>query len=95
MAYPRLTGQKTVAAAGTAEPLGNTQVDFSILVRALDTNTGIVAVGNDGTDDVTLANGYRLAAGEVCAFEHVDNLAAIYVDAEVNGEGVSWLKLDA
>ncbi len=95
MPYPILSGQKTVATAGTAEALGSVQVDYALLVRALDTNTGIVAVGNDGADDVTLSNGYRLAPGDVCAFEHVDNLAAIYVDAEVNGEGVSWLKLDA
>jgi hypothetical protein len=95
MAYPQLSGQKTVNNAGTAEALGSVQVDYALLVRALDTNTGIVVVGNDGADDITVSNGYRLAAGEVCAFEHVDNLAAIYVDAEVSGEGVCWLKLDA
>lgn len=95
MPYPILSGQKTVAAAGTAEALGTVQVDYALLVRALDTNTGIVAVGNNGADNVSLATGYRLAAGEICAFEHVDNLAAIFVNAEVNGEGVCWLKLDA
>ncbi len=95
MPYPQISGQKTIAAAGTAEPLGSVQTDFGILVRALDTNTGIVVIGNDGSDDVTLSNGYRLAAGEAVIFEHVDNLAAIYVDAAVNGEGVCWLKLDA
>ncbi len=95
MSYPILSGQKTVAAAGTAEQLGTTQIDYALLVKALDTNTGIVALGNDGADDVSLSNGFRLAAGEALIFDHVDNLAAIYVDAEVNGEGVSWLKLDA
>jgi hypothetical protein len=95
MSYPLISGQKTVAAAGTAEALGSAQIDSALLVKALDTNTGIVAIGNDGANDVTVSNGYRLAAGEQCILDHVDNLAAIYIDAAVNGEGVSWLKLDA
>ena len=95
MAHPFLSGQKTVAAAGTAVALGSAQIDSALLVKALDTNTGIVVIGNDGADDVTVSNGYRLAAGEACILDHVDNLAAIYLDSAVNGEGVSWLKLDA
>jgi len=31
------------------------------MVKALDTNTGVVALGNDGADDVTLSNGLRLS----------------------------------
>jgi hypothetical protein len=91
----KLSGQKTVTTAGTAEALGSDQIDFGLIVKALDTNTGIVVVGNDGADDVTVSNGFRLAAGDVAVFDHVDNLAAIYVDAAVNGEGVSWLIVDA
>lgn len=95
MAYPQISGQKTVTTAGTAVALGTLQVDEAILVKALDTNTGVVAVGNDGADDVTVSNGYRLLAGESVILAKVDNLAAIYVDSAVNGEGVSWIKLDA
>lgn len=95
MAYAQISGQKTVTTAGTAVALGSLQVDGALLVKALDTNTGIVAVGNDGADDVTVSNGYRLSIGEVCIFEHVDNLAAIFVDSAVNGEGVSWIRLNA
>lgn len=94
MAYPLISGQKTVTTAGTAVPLGTTQIDGAMMVKALDTNTGVVAIGNDGTDDVTVSNGLRLLAGEVHIFDHVDNLAAIILDSAVNGEGVSWLKLD-
>lgn len=94
MAYPQISGQKTVTTAGTAVSLGTLQVDSAILVKALDTNTGVVAVGNDGADDVTVSNGYRLLAGEQMIFEKVDNLAALYIDSAVNGEGVSWIKLD-
>lgn len=95
MAYPQISGQKTVSTAGSAEALGTVQIDAALLVRALDTNTGIIAIGNDGANDVTVSNGYRLSAGEAMIFDHVDNLASIYVDSAVNGEGVSWLKLDA
>jgi hypothetical protein len=90
-----LSGQTTVAAAGTAVVLG-TQNNFgALMVKALDTNTGIVAVGNDGAGDVTVANGMRLAAGDVIVFSYVGNLASIWVDSAVNGEGVAWLVLDA
>lgn len=94
MAYPKISGQTTVTTAGTAVPLGTDQTDSAVLVKALDTNTGVVALGNDGTNDVTVSNGYRLSAGEQMIFDKVDNLAAIYLNAAVNGEGVSWIKLD-
>ncbi len=95
MAFPQISGQKTVTTAGTAVALGTLQVDEAIYIKALDTNTGVVAVGNDGADDVTVSNGLRLLAGEGVIINHVDNLAAIYVDSAVNGEGVSWIKLDS
>ncbi len=88
-----LSGQKTIAAAGTAEALGSLQVDCGIIIRALDTNTGVVAIGNDGAGDVTTSNGLRLTAGQATIFEHVANLADIIVDSAVNGEGVSWQRL--
>jgi len=92
---PMLSGQTVVTTAGTAVPLGTTQVDEAILIKALDTNTGVIAVGNDGADDVTVSNGYRLLAGETVIIAKVDNLSKIYLDSSVNGEGVSWITLDA
>lgn len=94
MAYPKISGQKVVTTAGDAVPLGTDQTDSAVLVKALDTNTGVVALGNDGANDVTVSNGYRLSAGEQMIFDKVDNLAAIYLDSAVDGEGVSWIKLD-
>jgi hypothetical protein len=90
-----LSGQKTVAAAGTAEQLGTQDIFGPLMVKALDTNTGIVAVGNDGAGDVTVANGMRLAAGDVIVFSYVGNMASIWIDSAVNGEGIAWLMLDA
>jgi co-chaperonin GroES (HSP10) len=88
-----ISGQKTVTAAGTAEALGTAGIHGPLMVKALDTNTGIVAVGNDGNGDVTTSNGLRLAAGDVVVFDHVSQLSALYVDSAVNGEGVSWISL--
>ena len=70
-------------------------VSFANLVKALDTNAGVAAVGNDGAGDVTTSNGMRLEAGDSIVFEYVGNLASIMVDVATNGEGVCWLALNA
>jgi len=88
-----LSGQTTVTTAGTAVALGSQDIIGSLMIKALDTNTGVVAVGNDGLNDVTVSNGLRLEAGDVIVFEYVGNLASLYLDSAVNGEGVSWIQL--
>jgi proline racemase len=89
-----LSGQKTVTTAGTAVQLGAIQVNGAIMVKALDTNTGVVVIGNDGAGDVTVSNGLRLLAGDPAVFIFVGNLGSIWVDSAVNGEGVAWIVLD-
>jgi hypothetical protein len=90
-----LSGQKTVAAAGTAEALSTQYANCAVMVKALDTNTGVVAVGNDGAGDVTVSNGLRLAAGDIVIFDFVGYMGTLIVDSAVNGEGVSWVLLTA
>lgn len=92
---PALSGQTTVTTAGTAVALGDQTINCALMVKALDTNTGIVAIGNDGAGDVTVSNGLRLAAGDAVVFEFVADLADLMVDSAVNGEGVAWLVLSA
>jgi hypothetical protein len=89
-----ISGQKTVTTAGTAEALGSQVINGPLLVKALDTNAGIVAIGNDGANDVTVSNGLRLAAGNSVTFDFVGDLASIYVDAASDGEGVAWIQLN-
>lgn len=89
-----LSGQTTVAAAGTAVALGTIQVNAPIMVKALTTNTDVVYVGNDGAGDVDSTNGCQLAAGDAIVFAYIGNLGALYVDSAVNGEGVSWVAID-
>lgn len=90
-----LSGQQTVTSAGSAVAVGTAVPCAPVMVKALDTNTGIVAVGNDGAGDVTVSNGLRLAAGESVVFSYVGSLASILLDSAVDGEGVSWIILDA
>jgi len=90
-----LSGQKAVTTAGTAEAIGSQVINCELIIKALDTNTDVVAVGNDGAGDVTVANGLRLDPGESVTLAWVGNLSSIIVDSAVNGEGVAWLALDA
>lgn len=89
-----LSGQKTVTTAGSAVILGSQLINGSLLIKALDTNTGIIAVGNDGSEDVTVSNGLRLAAGDEIYLNFIGNLSSLMIDASVNGEGISWLMLE-
>lgn len=90
-----ISGQKTVTAAGTAEAMGVGQVHGAIIIKALVGNAGNVYVGNDGAGDVTSSNGFELQPGEVVIFDHLANLSNLILDADNNGEGVSWILLEA
>lgn len=64
-----------------------------LMVKALLANTNNVYVGNDGSNDVTSANGLQLDAGEVVIFNYVGGLSSIILDSDTDGEGVSWIML--
>jgi hypothetical protein len=89
-----ISGQKTVTAAGTAEALGTAVIQGPLMIKALLANTNNVYIGNNGSGDVTSANGIELDAGEVVIFNHVGALSSIIVDVDTNGEGVSWISLN-
>lgn len=89
-----ISGQNTVAAAGTAEALGSQIIQGPLMVKALEANTGYVYIGNDGAGDVTSTNGMELSAGDLIVFDHVGNLASLIIDVSVNGEGVAWSMLN-
>lgn len=89
--------RKTVAVAGTAEPLIATKLNnvVAFAIRALDTNTGKIFVGSSTSANST--NGMYLEAGESNEKSsrttrggiHLHwNLNLIYIDAAVAGEGV-------
>jgi len=86
------SGRKTVTTAGTAVMLGDQEVVGPLMVKALTTNTNLVYVGESG-GGVSSTTGMPLSAGDVIVFNFVGNLADIWVDSAVNGEGVAWLIL--
>ena len=61
----------------------------TVVVKALNTNTGLVYVGNA---TVAAANGFRLLAGEQVSLS-VSNRNLVYFDVAVNAEGVSWISV--
>lgn len=81
-----LSGQKDVTAAGAAEALGTTQVYKELTIIAKSTNTGNIYVGDSTVDSIT---GMILPAGGFVSFHFVD-IADVYIDSDVNGEGVSF-----
>ncbi len=81
-------GQKTVATAGAHEALATTQaLTTGVRIKALHGNTGYVYVGDDA---VAAATGFVLDAGEEVFLEIAD-LATVFLDVSVNGEGVSYI----
>ncbi len=83
-----VNGQKTVAATGTAEALAGATTLLSVVsIKALISNTGNIFVGNSGVDST---NGYVLAQGESVVLSVAD-LATVFIDSAVNGDGVSFL----
>jgi hypothetical protein len=92
---PVLSGQTTVAAAGTEVVLvaAATRVNVAVAIRALSTNTGKMYIGNTGAGVVSSTTGYELSAGDQIILEQITDLSEIMVDASVSGEKVCWLIL--
>lgn len=84
-------GVVTVVTPGTAVVLAaSSRTVVSVLVVALATNTGIVAVGGTEGANVAGSIGVKLAAGDAVPFGAVD-LHELHLDAAVAGEGIAFL----
>jgi hypothetical protein len=85
-------GRKTVSASGIAEQLSVASVPCKeVIVVALITNLNDIAIG----DDTVVAGGATkrgipLMAGQSTSIK-IDNLNKIYINADVNGEGITYL----
>lgn len=87
-------GRKVVAAAGTAEALStDTARIISVAIQALPANTNEIVIGDSS---VVASEGTRkgiaLAPGDTISL-NVTQLSEVFLDAETNGEGVSYLAL--
>lgn len=79
-------GQTNVTTAGTRVQLTTTKTRI-VEIRAKGTNTGIIYLGDI---TVTSSNGYILTKDDPPVQLPVD-ASGLYIDASVNGEGVSWI----
>lgn len=83
-------GVKTVTTAGTDVALAASTVCKKVDIQSQTDNTSLVAIGGSGVDaTIATGTGIVLYPGETYSFE-IDNLADVYVDALVNGEGVRF-----
>jgi hypothetical protein len=81
-----VAGQKTVTTAGTQVALASSQAVKGVTIKALHANTGMIYVGGSDVD----SGDFVLDAGEQIFLE-IDNLATVWIDSGVNGEGVSFI----
>ena len=85
-----VSGRKTVAAAGTAEALASDTACEKVDIQAELDNAGVICVGGPGVIAAAeTRTGNALRAGDTYCIE-IDNLANVYIDATVNGEGVTY-----
>lgn len=83
-------GVKTVTTAGTDVALASSLGVKWVVIQAQTDNTGVIAVGASGVDaTVATGTGVALAAGESITLP-IEDLANIYIDSTVNGEGVRY-----
>lgn len=85
------TGRKSVTTAGTRVALATTTPCKSVTIKAFDTNSGVIYVG-----DVTVssANGYELYAGESISFDVAD-VSTVNIDSSLTAsEGVTFLAVN-
>ena len=89
-----LSGEATVTTAGTAVALSASKRVKSITIRAKAANTGQIYVGGRSVDN-TVNDG--LDATESVTFETVEwmDMADLFVDADVSGEGVDYYAVKA
>ena len=85
-----ITGQATVPTPGTPMEVISTVKTYLIILRAHVTNTGNIYVGGKG---VNTTNGFILGAGEALSIQIDNTKKTIWINADVTGEGVSWIAL--
>jgi hypothetical protein len=83
-------GVTTVTTAGTDVALAGSTACKKVVIQAQTDNTGLIAVGATGVDATeATGTGIILYTGDTITIE-IDNLADIFIDSTVNGEGVRF-----
>lgn len=83
-------GVTTVTTAGTDVALAASTVCKKVIIQSQTDNTGLIAIGTSGVDaTIATGTGVLLYPGDAIEIE-IDNLADVYLDSTVNGEGVRY-----
>ena len=85
------SGRQTVTTAGTAVALASTTSSSRVIITAETDNTGLIAVGVSGHTVAApgTQEGMILSPGQSTEFAITD-LANVYIDSTVNGDGVTY-----
>lgn len=84
-------GRKVTVSAGTAVALATSTTAKWVTVQAETDNTGIVVVGGSGVvAALATRQGIALYAGDSYGPIPIDNLADVYIDTTVSGDGVTF-----
>ena len=84
-------GRKVTVSAGTAVAIGSSTSIKKVTIQALDTNTDVIVVGGS---TVVAASGTRSGIALLpynSVVIQVDNLADVYIDSVLSGEGISFI----
>jgi len=85
--------RKVVTTAGTAVALAASTACKKVIITAETDNTGLIVVGGSAVvAALATRQGIPLYAGDSIEFEITD-LASVYIDSTVNGDGVTFLYL--
>ena len=87
-----VTGQKDVTTAGTAEQLPDVEIPngFAVVIKAKSTNTGRIYIGNSKANAEDHSVAFSLGANEWVELK-ITNLNLVWIDADVDGEGVEYI----
>ena len=86
-----ITGSKTVTVSGTAEQLPSNPIPsgHDLVVKALAGNSTPVHIADSKAEAEVDTTAYQLSAGESIIIK-ISNTDIIWVDANTNGEGVTF-----
>lgn len=85
------TNRQIITVAGTPEIIPTTGQIREVMICALPKNLGIIAVGGSNVNaDLDALIGMPLYSGDIFIVD-VDDLDLIYIDAEISGEGYTYL----
>lgn len=80
-------GKKTVTTAGSRVTLASSQACKSVCVKALQTNSGYIYVGDSFVSSTT---GFQLLPGDTISLD-ISNLNTVTIDSSVSGDGVTYI----